>query len=267
MLSITGKVAALFAQSVNDEVVIDGVNDIEALGSNLSRKIWQKITLIENHPAAQPLATPGPANKTPSPRRAPKLSGGRRGVPLSGARAAGSARGDQALQRRRVPGFSARRSSALEFVDLGLPAAMEVLQSTGAPRGRRRTCAGRRAEREIRQAEHVWQEGWAQPPIPAGQWRRRSLPPAPRRSCGADKPPAAVGKLLASGRPDNALSALLRLSRSLPHWTACMSGWEATARPTTSRSRQGRHTRLDNYLAIGGAGEGREASFVSIGRR
>jgi hypothetical protein len=47
MLSITGKVAALFAQSVNDAVVIEAVNDIEALGSNLSRKIWQKITLIE----------------------------------------------------------------------------------------------------------------------------------------------------------------------------------------------------------------------------
>ena len=47
MLSITGKVAALFAQSVNDEVVIEAVNDIEELGSNLSRKIWQKITLIE----------------------------------------------------------------------------------------------------------------------------------------------------------------------------------------------------------------------------
>jgi hypothetical protein len=48
MLSITGKVAALFAQSVNDEVVIESVNDIEALGSNLSRKIWQKITMIES---------------------------------------------------------------------------------------------------------------------------------------------------------------------------------------------------------------------------
>ena len=47
MLSITGKLAALFAQSVNDEVVINAVNDIEALGSNLSRKIWQKITMIE----------------------------------------------------------------------------------------------------------------------------------------------------------------------------------------------------------------------------
>ncbi|TIL51032.1 hypothetical protein [Mesorhizobium sp.] len=47
MLSITGKIAALFAQSVNDDVVVDGVNDIESLGSNLSRKIWQKITLID----------------------------------------------------------------------------------------------------------------------------------------------------------------------------------------------------------------------------
>jgi hypothetical protein len=47
MLSITGKLAALFAQSVNDEVVVGAVNDIEELGSNLSRKIWQKITMVE----------------------------------------------------------------------------------------------------------------------------------------------------------------------------------------------------------------------------
>ena len=58
MLSITGKIAALFAQSVNDDVVIDGVNDIENLASNLSRKIWQKITLIESHPAAQQALAP-----------------------------------------------------------------------------------------------------------------------------------------------------------------------------------------------------------------
>jgi hypothetical protein len=47
MLSVTGKIAALFAQSVNDAVVIEAVNDIEELGTNLSRKIWQKIALIE----------------------------------------------------------------------------------------------------------------------------------------------------------------------------------------------------------------------------
>ena len=54
MLSLTGKLAALFAQSVNDEVVIEAVNDIENLGSNLSRKIWQKITMIEDIGAGRP---------------------------------------------------------------------------------------------------------------------------------------------------------------------------------------------------------------------
>lgn len=54
MLSITGKVAALFAQSVNDEVVIEAVNDIENLGSTLSRKIWQKIMMIEELGARRP---------------------------------------------------------------------------------------------------------------------------------------------------------------------------------------------------------------------
>ena len=47
MLAITGKLAALYAQAVNDDGVAEAVNDIENLGSNLSRKIWQKIMLIE----------------------------------------------------------------------------------------------------------------------------------------------------------------------------------------------------------------------------
>jgi fumarate reductase subunit D len=53
MLSITGKIAALFAQSVNDDVVLYGGNDIDTLSSNLSRKIWQKITLIDGRPAVR----------------------------------------------------------------------------------------------------------------------------------------------------------------------------------------------------------------------
>ncbi|WP_274630434.1 hypothetical protein [Arvimicrobium flavum] len=53
MLSITGKIAALFAQSVNDAVVVEAVNDIEELGSNLSRKIWQKITMIDQRSLAK----------------------------------------------------------------------------------------------------------------------------------------------------------------------------------------------------------------------
>ena len=46
MLSITGKLAALYAQALNDDVVVNAVNDIENLGTNLSRKIWQKIMLV-----------------------------------------------------------------------------------------------------------------------------------------------------------------------------------------------------------------------------
>ncbi|MEL6920170.1 MAG: hypothetical protein AAFO77_03980 [Pseudomonadota bacterium] len=47
LLSITGKIAALYAQSLDDDVVVGAVNDIESLGTNLSRKIWQKIMLID----------------------------------------------------------------------------------------------------------------------------------------------------------------------------------------------------------------------------
>ncbi len=52
LLAITGKLAALYAQAVSDDGVASAVNDIETLGSNLSRKIWQKITMIETSDAA-----------------------------------------------------------------------------------------------------------------------------------------------------------------------------------------------------------------------
>jgi hypothetical protein len=53
LLAITGKLAALYAQAVPDEGVAQAVNDIELLGSSLSRKIWQKITLIDAMPPAR----------------------------------------------------------------------------------------------------------------------------------------------------------------------------------------------------------------------
>ncbi len=46
MLSLTAKVAALYAQSTSDPVVVDAVNDLERLTTNLRQGIWQKITLI-----------------------------------------------------------------------------------------------------------------------------------------------------------------------------------------------------------------------------
>ena len=47
MLSLTGKVAALYAQDLDDPIVIEAVNDIEMLATNLSRKIWQKIAILQ----------------------------------------------------------------------------------------------------------------------------------------------------------------------------------------------------------------------------
>ena len=52
LLAITGKLAALYSQAVPDEGVAQAVTDIELLGSSLSRKVWQKITLIDTMAAA-----------------------------------------------------------------------------------------------------------------------------------------------------------------------------------------------------------------------
>lgn len=54
MLSLAGKVAALYGQSARDPVVIQQVSDVEALATNLSRKIWQKIMTIPHGPDLLP---------------------------------------------------------------------------------------------------------------------------------------------------------------------------------------------------------------------
>jgi hypothetical protein len=52
MLSLTGKLAALYAQYFPDATVVAAVNDVEQLTTNLSRKIWQKIMLVQQTPAS-----------------------------------------------------------------------------------------------------------------------------------------------------------------------------------------------------------------------
>ena len=47
MLSLTAKVAALYAQSLPDAVVLEAVSDLERLTSDLSSEIWQKIMIVE----------------------------------------------------------------------------------------------------------------------------------------------------------------------------------------------------------------------------
>jgi hypothetical protein len=52
MLSLTGKLAALYAQYFPDATVVAAVNDVEQLTTNLSRKIWQKIVIVQQTPSA-----------------------------------------------------------------------------------------------------------------------------------------------------------------------------------------------------------------------
>ncbi len=53
LLSLSSKLAALHAQYVNDPVVLEAVNDIEILASNLSNKIWQKIVILDTMPGIE----------------------------------------------------------------------------------------------------------------------------------------------------------------------------------------------------------------------
>jgi len=46
MLSLTGKVAALYVQGFEDAVAVAAVNDVEQLTTGMSRKIWQKLMIL-----------------------------------------------------------------------------------------------------------------------------------------------------------------------------------------------------------------------------
>jgi hypothetical protein len=63
MMSLTSKVAVLFAQSLPDPIVTEAVSDIERIASGMSQKIWQKImmldSVIRNAPEEARLAPPG----------------------------------------------------------------------------------------------------------------------------------------------------------------------------------------------------------------
>jgi hypothetical protein len=63
MLSVAGKIAALYVQKFDDPVVLDSAEDVEALTTGLSRKIWQKIMIL--NPAAPPSSARAPAEKSP----------------------------------------------------------------------------------------------------------------------------------------------------------------------------------------------------------
>lgn len=47
-MGLISKVAALYVQNYQDAVLLDAVDDVEDLTSGFSRKIWQKITILES---------------------------------------------------------------------------------------------------------------------------------------------------------------------------------------------------------------------------
>jgi len=65
-LSLVGKVAALYAQSLPNDVVVKTVNEIEDLSSGLSRKIWQKLIILNDMIVKQGLNEDKPTKKKSS---------------------------------------------------------------------------------------------------------------------------------------------------------------------------------------------------------
>lgn len=51
MLALLGKLAALFPQRFDDSIVLEAASDIENLTIGLSRKVWQKITMLQGSSA------------------------------------------------------------------------------------------------------------------------------------------------------------------------------------------------------------------------
>jgi hypothetical protein len=58
MLSITGKIAALYIQDFDDDGALAAVNEVESLTTGLSRKIWQKLMILYAMGPEAPVQTP-----------------------------------------------------------------------------------------------------------------------------------------------------------------------------------------------------------------
>lgn len=54
MLSLVGKLGVLYVQKFDDAVVLSAVNELEALTTGLSRKIWQKLMILHFSPPDEP---------------------------------------------------------------------------------------------------------------------------------------------------------------------------------------------------------------------
>ena len=62
MLSLTGKIAALYSDGFEDAASVDAVTDLEDLTNAMQQKIWQKIVLIESRTLVRPTAVAAAPN-------------------------------------------------------------------------------------------------------------------------------------------------------------------------------------------------------------
>jgi hypothetical protein len=62
MFSLIGKLAAVYAQQIDDAAVIAAVNEVEGLTTGLSRKIWQKLIILQAGQRPAPLPAPQAAS-------------------------------------------------------------------------------------------------------------------------------------------------------------------------------------------------------------
>ncbi|MCH9806475.1 MAG: hypothetical protein K0U74_01970 [Alphaproteobacteria bacterium] len=66
MLSLAAKVAALYAQGTRDPLIIATASDLGQITSDISAKIWQKITLVHRQIATEPPESAGPLFPLPA---------------------------------------------------------------------------------------------------------------------------------------------------------------------------------------------------------
>ena len=71
MVSLTSKVAVLFAQGFPDPIVTEVVSDIERVAAGLSQKIWQKIMILQSSEALQSAMHTARDQQTTAASRAP----------------------------------------------------------------------------------------------------------------------------------------------------------------------------------------------------
>lgn len=65
LLSVTSKVAALYAQQLEDPVILDAVNEVESLTVGLSAKIWQKLVILGNTARGRSISSATPEPQAP----------------------------------------------------------------------------------------------------------------------------------------------------------------------------------------------------------